>query len=77
MVVGKQVEIRRISKGRYGRTVGELFLAAPHIARRNVQREMVASGHAVVLPPRYSAMPLGWSTATSALDYRHRLTVDP
>ena len=34
MVVGKQVEIRRISKDRYGRTVGELFLAGPHITRR-------------------------------------------
>jgi len=50
MVVGKQVEIRRITKDRYGRTVGELFLAGPHITRRNVQREMVASGHAVVIP---------------------------
>ena len=50
MVVGKQVEIRRITKDRYGRTVGELFLAGPHITRRNVQREMVASGHALVIP---------------------------
>ena len=50
MVVGKQVEIRRITKDRYGRTVGELFLAGPHIPKRNVQREMVASGHAVVMP---------------------------
>ena len=50
MVVGKQVVIRRITKDRYGRTVGELFLAGPHITRRNVQREMVASGHAVVIP---------------------------
>ena len=50
MVVGKQVEIRRITKDRYGRTVGELFLAGSHITRRNVQREMVASGHAVVIP---------------------------
>ena len=50
MVVGKQVEIRRITKDRYGRTVGELFLAGPHITRRNVQREMVASGYAVVMP---------------------------
>ena len=49
MVVGQQVEIRRISKDRYGRTVAELFLAGPHITRRNVQREMVASGHAVVV----------------------------
>ena len=50
MVVGKQVEIRRITKDRYGRTVSELFLAGPHITTRNVQREMVASGHAVVIP---------------------------
>ena len=50
MVVGKQVEIRRITTDRYGRTVGELSLAGPHITRRNVQREMVASGHAVVIP---------------------------
>ena len=49
MVVGKQVEIRRITKDRYGCTVAELFLAGPHITRRNVQREMVASGHAVVI----------------------------
>ena len=50
MVVDKQVQIRRITKDRYGRTVGELFLAGPHITRRNVQREMVASGHAVIIP---------------------------
>ena len=50
MVVGKQVEIRRITTDRYSRTVAELFLAGPHITRRNVQREMVASGHAVVIP---------------------------
>ena len=59
MVVGQQVEIRRISKDRYGRTVGELFLAGPHITRRNVQREMVASGHAVVMP-QY-AKPCPWA----------------
>ncbi len=50
MVVGKQLEIRRITKDRYGRTVGELYLSGPHITRRNVQREMVRSGHAVVIP---------------------------
>ena len=59
MVVGKQVEIRRITKDRYGRTVGELFFAGPHITRRNVQREMVASGHAVVMP-QY-AKPCPWT----------------
>jgi len=63
MVVGKQVEIRRISKDRYGRTVGELFLAGPHITRRNVQREMVASGHAVVMP-QY-AKPCPWARGTN------------
>lgn len=50
LVVGKQVEIRRITKDRYGRTVGELFLAGPHVTQRNVQRLMVASDHAVVMP---------------------------
>ena len=50
MVVGEQVEIRRITKDRHGRTVGELFLAGPHITQRNVQRLMVASSHAVVMP---------------------------
>ena len=53
MVVGKQVEILRITKDRYGRTLAELFLSGPHITRRNVQQEMVASGHAVVVP-RYA-----------------------
>ena len=42
-----------------GRTVGELFLAGPRITRRNVQREMVASGHAVVMP-QY-AKPCPWA----------------
>ena len=36
MVLGKQVEICRITKDRYGRTVAELFLAGPHITRRNI-----------------------------------------
>ena len=60
MVVGKQVEIRRITKDRYGRTVGELFLAGPHITTRNVQREMVASGHAVVIPKYAKRCPWAW-----------------
>ena len=50
LVIGKQVEIRRITKDRYGRTVAELFLAGPHITQRNVQQLMVARGHAVVMP---------------------------
>ena len=57
MVVGKQLEIRRITKDRYGRTVGELFLAGPHITRRNVQLEMVSSGYAVVMPQYASQCP--------------------
>ena len=60
MVVGKQVEVRRITKDRYGRTVGELFLAGPHITTRNVQREMVASGHAVVIPKYAKRCPWAW-----------------
>ena len=43
LVVGKEVGIRRISQGRYGRTVGELFLG-----KMNVPQEMVASGHAEI-----------------------------
>ena len=43
LVVGKKVRIRRITEDRYGRTVAELF-----IGERNVQREMVAAGHAEV-----------------------------
>ena len=43
LVVGKKVRIRRITEDRYGRTVAELF-----VGERNVQREMVAAGHAEV-----------------------------
>ena len=43
LVVGKEVGIRRITEDRYERTVAELF-----IGERNVQREMVAAGHAEV-----------------------------
>ena len=43
LVVGKKVRIRRITKDRYGRTVAELFAGDT-----NVQREMVATGHAEV-----------------------------
>ena len=48
MVVGKQVEIRRISKDRYGRTVAELFLAGPHITGEMCNRTW-CDGHAVVM----------------------------
>ena len=43
MVVGRSVGLRRITKDRYGRTVGELFLDGI-----NVQQAMVASGHAEI-----------------------------
>ena len=43
LVVGKKVGIRRITEDRYERTVAELF-----VGETNVQREMVASGHAEV-----------------------------
>ena len=43
LVVGKKVRIRRITEDRYGRTVAELV-----VGERNVQREMVATGHAQV-----------------------------
>ena len=43
LVVGKKVGIRRITEDRYGRTVAELFLG-----ETNIQREMVASGHAEI-----------------------------
>ena len=43
LVVDKKVRIRRITEDRYGRTVAELF-----VGERNVQREMVAAGHAEV-----------------------------
>ena len=44
LVVGKKVGIRRITKDRYGRTVAELFAG-----ETNVQREMVAIGHAEIV----------------------------
>ena len=43
LVVGKKVRIRRITEDRYGRTVAELF-----VGERNVQQELVATGHAEV-----------------------------
>ena len=43
LVVGKKVGIQRITKDSYGRTVAELF-----VGETNVQREMVATGHAEV-----------------------------
>ena len=44
LVMGKKVGIRRIIEDRYGRTVAELFLGT-----MNIQKEMVAVGHADVL----------------------------
>ena len=43
LVVGEELGIRRITKDRYGRTVAELF-----IGEKNVQQEMVSSGHAEI-----------------------------
>ncbi|KZR80697.1 hypothetical protein MITS9509_03538 [Synechococcus sp. MIT S9509] len=43
LVVGRQVSLRRITRDRYSRTVGELFLNGS-----NVQQQMVASGHAAI-----------------------------
>ena len=48
IVENRWVRIRRITRDRYGRTVGELFVGA-----QNVQKRMVESGHAVVMP-RYA-----------------------
>jgi endonuclease YncB( thermonuclease family) len=48
LVVGKSVSLRRITKDRFGRTVGELFVDGG-----NVQQMMVSSRHAVV-HPRYA-----------------------
>ena len=48
LVGGKEVEIRRIIKDRYGRTVAELFKDGV-----NVQRLLVAKGHAQIYE-RYS-----------------------
>ena len=43
LVVGKKVVIRRITEDRYGRTVAELF-----VGETNIQRELVATGHAKI-----------------------------
>ena len=43
IVVGKTVDLRRITMDRYGRTVGELFLDG-----MNVQQLMVVGGYAVI-----------------------------
>ena len=43
LVVDKKVGIRRITEDRYGRMVAELF-----VGETNVQREMVATGHAQI-----------------------------
>ena len=48
IVVGKLVDLRRITTDRFGRTVGELILDG-----MNVQQLMVAGGHAVIFP-RYA-----------------------
>ena len=44
MLMNQEVGIRRITTDRYGRTVAELYLNGA-----NVQQQLVASGHAVVI----------------------------
>ena len=43
LVLGRTVNLRRITTDRYGRTVGELFLGGT-----NVQQQMVRSGYAAI-----------------------------
>ncbi len=43
LVVGKKAGIQRITEDSYGRTVAEIL-----VGETNVQREMVATGHAEV-----------------------------
>ncbi len=43
LVVGRKVNIRRITNDRYGRTVAELFVNGS-----NIQQQLVASGHASI-----------------------------
>lgn len=40
LVAGQTIQLKRIAKDRYGRTVGELFKD-----RINIQQQMVVSGH--------------------------------
>ena len=54
LVSGKEVEIRRITEDRYGRTVGELSLNGI-----NVQQELVKNGYAIIYE-RYSD-PCPWA----------------
>ena len=53
LVEGKRVEIRRSTEDRYKRTVAELF-----VGERNIQREMVATGHAEVYQQYAHQCPL-------------------
>ena len=43
LVLGRTVNLRRITTDRYGRTVGELFVGGT-----NVQQQMVRSGYAAI-----------------------------
>ena len=58
LVMGKKVGIRRITEDRYERTVAELF-----VGETNVQREMVATGHAEVYQRQAHQCP--WTRKTS------------
>ena len=57
LVVNKPVTLNRITKDRYGRTVGELY-----VGRLNVQQELVRTGHAEIY--RRYAHQCNWSRNT-------------
>jgi endonuclease YncB( thermonuclease family) len=54
LLAGKEIHIKRISKDRHGRTVGELFADG-----LNVQEEMVADGFAKIY--KKYAFQCAWS----------------
>ena len=58
LVVGKKFGIRRITEDRYVRTVAELF-----VGETNVQRKMVATGHAEIYQRQAHQCP--WTRKTS------------
>ena len=69
LVMGKKIGIRRITKDRYRRTVAELFAGDT-----NVQREMVAIGHAEILW-RY-AHQCPWTEVGNGTEVNSRVNAD-
>ena len=57
LVVNKPVTLNRITRDRYGRTVGEFY-----VGRLNVQQELVRTGHAEIY--RRYAHQCDWSRNT-------------